>query len=1264
MHRLVPEFIQGQYAAGNSTGSFKACTLFVDISGFTPITDAIMGHGQHGAEVLAGIIGEVFDPLVRGVFEYGGYVTNFAGDAFTAVFPTAGDKPDAIRSALAAAWQMQQEMASATQHETPYGDFTLSVKVGLAFGDVSWGIVSSANGTRAAYYFQGPPIDGCANAQKLAEAGQVVVDDVVFEAARPIVTGDPVQDHFRIISLSGSMPDAQPITPGQVQPDIVNRFFPPEAARDELSGEFRQVANMFISLPTLRTAEQLEAFMQIIFELQDRYGGMLNRLDFGDKGANLLLFWGAPVAHENDVTRALNFILDLQSRTVIPVNAGVTYGTAHAGYSGGALAGEYTCHGRGITLAARLMESAPRGEVWLDEPLAKRARRHFEVDFEDELAFKGFANEQKVFVLSERKETSESLFEGQLIGREAEQEQLASFLPPLWQGEFAGAMVVWGEPGIGKSRLVDAFLRDRRGYTDQDFSVFVCQADEILRESLNPFRYWLRRYLGQSEQQSDARNKRSFSRKLDRLIATTQDQTLVAELDRTRSFLGALVNLHWPDSLYEQLDARGRYENTFSSLVTLLQVESRQKPVILLLEDVHWLDDDSQAFLQELVQLLAEAGDYPVAILATARPEGSPAILGEGVAYQEITLNHISPADQALLAANQLGAPIETELLALLVDRAEGNPFFTEQILRYLREQELLLLQDDEWHLKTRQAATLPADVQAVLVARLDKLTQYVRDVVQTASVLGREFEVKLLATMLHDDPGLEEKVIEAERMAIWTALNELRYMFKHKLLRDAAYRMQIRSRRESLHRLAAEAMEKLYRDDLDPHYGELAYHAEQAREIDMARQYLEMAGNIASDAYQNSMAIEYYARALNLTPDSDHEVRFRLLSASEYIHKRTGAHQDQVGALNEMWELAEQLDDAEKKIDVLIRRAWMYWWRSDFDDSLSTSQQASSMAKEAGLQELVASADNVCVWTMIQREEYDDARLLAENALEVSRQSNNRNVEINVLHSLASIYRAEGNYYAGLRIAEQTLAIERQIGHVRVDGTALGNLGVAYMTLGHYSAAKECFGQALAANRETGSRVRSASDLVNLAWNAQALGEWEATVTYGDEGIAILRGIGQSEMVAEGLIWLGHGRFGLGQIDEALAAYEESLQLRRELGQEYLAMGVIAGMARVALAQGELDLALEYVSHIMSYLDGGGSLDGTWEPLRLYLTCYQVLQAAGDARALEILSVAYLKLETWAGMIPDPEYRRMYLQNVPWHREVAAAYRKASFND
>ncbi len=1019
---------------------------------------------------------------------------------------------------------------------------------------------------------------------------------------------------------------------------------------------------MFVSLPTVRRADQLQIFMQTVFHLQDRYGGLLNRLDFGDKGANLLLFWGAPVMHENDIARALNFILELQSQTAIPVNAGVTYGIAHTGYSGATWMGEYTCHGRGTSLAARLMQAAPRGEIWVDESIAERAQNQFEIDFEAAMGFKGFAEKQRVFVLLERKEETERIYSSEMIGRANELKALTGSLQPLWVGQNTHPVVIWGETGMGKSRLVQDFLKNLESAVDQSFSIFVCQTDEILRESLNPFRYWLRTYFEQSSQQSDARNKRSFNRQMDQLIASTEDETLAWELDRTRSFLGALVNLHWPNSLYEQLDAKGRYENSFTGLLSLLKAESLQQPVILLLEDLHWLDEDSRNFLVQMAQALTHEVSCPIAIIVTARPEANRAWLSGIDDIHNIELTQMTIRDLAALAVTQLGSPVGNQLLTLLVERADGNPFFAEQILDYLREQNLIEFIAGEWRLQSLKMDALPTDVSTILVARLDRLTRAVKDVVQTASVLGREFEIKLLAHMLHDDPAIRDKVVQAEHAAIWSALNELRYLFRHSLLRDAAYQMQARTRRESLHRLAAEALEDFYEDeDLSPHYGELAYHTEEARLFNKARYYLEQAGKVAQAAYHNHKAVDLFSRALNLTPDADMDSRYRLLCAREDLYNRLGARQAQLQDLNVMNALANQLKDVSKQAEVQIRRAWLSYRTSNYPDALKWAQQAAALAEAVDAHKLVWQAHYATSWVLLHLHVHDDARQQTESMLAAAHQSGDLHEEGNAYNLLGLISMAEGNFFQGRAHLGQFLLTSRKLQDREREATALGNLGVASVPLGDYAAAQAYFEQSLAIYREVGDRASVGSVYVNLSWAAVVQGHWELAIKHAEAGLAIKREINESEAVAEALLWMGHAWAGLGQSMKAFSAYEETLQIRRSLAQEHFAMGVLAAMARVALAEGDLKVATSDVAEILSYLDSGGSLDGTWEPLRIYMTCAQVLQAAQDPRASEILEIAYEQLQQQAGKISDRDIRRMFLENVPWHRDIIAAYRQAN---
>jgi predicted ATPase/class 3 adenylate cyclase/Tfp pilus assembly protein PilF len=1195
MHRLIPGFVIEQYAAGHMEGDLPAVALFVDISGFSTITDALMVHGQHGAEVLATLMRAVFDPLIRSVYEHGGFIVTFAGDAFTALFPLEGSQTRACWDALAAAWNIQRRMADVAQQTTPYGTFSLAAKAGLAVGDVSWGIVSSEDGSRAAYYFQGQAIDGCAAAEHLANPGDVILGADFFAVVQEAATAAPVADHYRLTGISAVLPAARELGSLPADLDIMARFHRQGLVTRAFSGEFRDVVSMMISLPTVRTATQLTIFMQSMFTLQDRYGGLLNGLDFGDKGSNLLLFWGAPVAYENDVERALDFILDLQTRTSIPINAGVTYRIAHAGYVGSPLREDYTCFGRGVNLAARFMTTAPRGEIWLDEEVARRAEPHFDVEFEGERVFKGFAEKQQVYVLYERKERVDAFFEGELVGREAELAQLHDFLEPLWEGMFAGTMVVRGEPGIGKSRLVHALQRELSSALEEEgtrgeVSWFLCQTDEILRESLNPFRYWLRRYFGQVQAQTESRRKRGFNRTLDRLIDAMQDEDLAGELDRTRSFLGALVDLHWPDSLYEQLEPQGRYENTLRGLTALLCAESLQQPVVVHLEDAQWLDEDSKAFLAHLA--LALRGDerktYPMALIVTARPSGSEPLLGEGLAYQEVDLAQLSRDGLARLVEAQLGGTAAPALLELLAERADGNPFFAEQIVRYLQEGDFLASSNDGWQLvEVTVGSLLPADVRAVLVARLDQLAQEVKEVVQSAAVLGREFEVQLLTRMLQGDEVLPRKLTEAERAAIWLALSQLRYLFTHALLRDTAYRMQVHSRRQALHQLAVEALESVYEADLSAHYGELAYHCEQAGLGEKARRYLRLAGDAAGEAYQNGPAIDFYSRALALTPEQDLTARWELLLAREKVNDLLGERALQGEDLERLEALVEELSDDGKRAVVGLRKSQLALHTADYGAAVAAAQQAIALADAVA--DSTTQAAGHRLWGAALREQgaYGEARVQYEIARDKAQAAGASAVAARSLHDLGAVARLQADLDGACAYHEQALELYCETGDRRGEGLCRRSMAVVANSRGDYAGARVHAEKALRIAREIGDRQLESDCFNTLAIVTHSEGDLAGAQGYLTQALGMYRQLADRPREGLCLSNLGFLAWEQGDFAQAQSYLEQALDIEREVGnrwEESLCLenlGMVArdlgdhARARTCLQQG-LDICRE----------------------------------------------------------------------------------------
>ena len=969
-------------------------------------------------------------------------------------------------------------------------------------------------------------------------------------------------------------------------------------------------------------------YLPLLLQLLNQYGGYLCRIGqvgTSDLGGTFLLFWGAPTSYENDLNRAFSFLLDLRTQLRIPLRAGVTYAVVYAGFVGSPLSEEYTCYGSRVNQALRHMTAAEWGQILLDENTAQRGKEDFDVTVVGEFGLKGLTGRQPLFALQARRSVripttpdarSSSSADLLFVGRNDESAELHATLAPIFAGRFAGFALVSGEAGIGKSRFVDEVLRTYiTSNAPQSLQIFLCQTDEILRESLNPFRYFLRRYFDQTPGGGDATNKENFARQLDALIAATSDAALATELERTRSFLGALINLHWPDSLHAQLDPQLRFENTLIALKMLILAECRRLPVILLIEDSHWLDEDSHAFLALLTR---NVEDYPFAVVATARSqeETTDPVLSD-IARHEIRLTSLTNDDIAALAGKHLGGPAAPELMELLMSRAEGNPFFAEQMLLYLQEQVLLVAGEDGWQLAndTSTSRMTPEDVQSVLIARLDRLAQAVKEVVQTAAVLGREFSVHVLSQMLHGDTMLDKKVQSAHDAAVWSALSELRYLFKHALLRDAAYEMQLRIQLRTLHQTAAEAIEHLYAENLTLYYPDLVYHYHHAELVDKERLYAELAGREASAQFANRDAVAFFTRALELTPDDALNECYMLRTQLQEVFKLQGdltvqqqnleemaalaislgnlAYQAQVHlaytefyigtsdypaavtAVQRTIELAEQVDDV-----LLQTRGYEQWGRAlwpqaKYQEAEVMALKALTLAQEAGLRQSEASVlivQGIALWYLGK---YDAAQQVLEQSRTVYDEIDMPFSQAPVLVNLALIAQNLGDHRGALAYLTQAQRIYQDIGARQGQAMTATNMGISYQNLGDYLRAIDTQRQALIVFREVGDRFGQIVALANLGSIAMNLGNYGTSRVHLTDALTICRDIGSIGQEAGLLAILSEIDLVEGYLDEAYPKAQEAVEIATGIDHPGTAAKAHVKLGKVLLALKKLDEAV-----------------------------------------------------------------------------------------
>ena len=777
------------------------------------------------------------------------------------------------------------------------------------------------------------------------------------------------------------------------------------------------------------------------------------------------------------------------------------------------------------------------------------------------------------------------------------------------------------------------------------------------------------------------------------LIEDVPDQSLASELKRTRSFLGALLGLYWPDSLYEQVEPQLRFENSLDALKTLIKAESLRQPVLLQIEDAHWFDQDSWHFLQRFTRNIDE---FPIAVLITSREPLPDGVLETAVPQLSIPLQPLESTDLNQLIINRLGEPPTSSFLAWLALRTDGNPYFAEQMLLYLQENNLLETQASQAMLIT--GSLLPTDVRTVLVSRLDRLSPPVRDVVQTASVLGREFDKGVLLHMKENPRWAEPHLNTATDEEIWVTLSPIRYLFKQALMRDAAYDMQVHTRLHQMHQQAAVAYESLYAADLAPHYGTVAYHFDQAKTAVKALPYYERAANRARENYQNEEALAQYGRALSLVDVKDLETRYRLLLGREAVLNWLGRRDEQAETLRQLSALLVDLPEPSKQAEVTLRRAALGLSIGQYAAAIEAAQQSAQFAAQAN--DLVAEAKAYHRWGRAHWQEghYQKARPYLEKALGLARDRNSQAEEAQCYYDLSVIDYFQATYQAAQESLQLALIAYEAVQDKRGVVNCLVLNGIIYSSLGNYTAAETSYQDALAICRNVGWRYGETRPLALMGNNYFELGNFEASYQFHTQAVKVYQEIGDKEGEAGSLDTLGLILHNLSQFAAAVSFYEQALQIQQEInnargrgytlthfgmtllalgddqkaramlqqalairqkmGADALVMDTRAGLAYCALVKGEFEEAVSQVREMLIWIDTHGT-DGIELPVQVYLLCYRVLETAvshhstSPTEAQAILKAGYALLQERAYRIQDNTLRQQFLESVPYNHEI-----------
>ena len=1058
-----------------------------------------------------------------------------------------------------------------------------------------------------------------------------------------------------------------------------------------------------------------------------RYGGTVDKYS----GDAVMALFGAPQALENHEEMAVRAALAMQTVSAefsarlqeeygfgLRLRIGLNTGEVLAGLVGGLQARSYTVMGDTVNLAARLESAAPLGRILVSAATARSLHAIFDFEPPQQITVKGKTDPITTYLVAGERARRGRVrglagLHAPMIGREAQLAALQEMLAQARDKRSWRTAAVTGDAGIGKSRLQREFIA---WLTENLPNVRILTSRCYAHTRTTPYHFiagLMRSLFNLGPDQSGETALPTIGSSLQALSPDMDHSELNYQLGSLAGVLGfALAS----DPL-QKLNPEQRRDRTFLSLERILLAAAAATPLLVLVDDLHWADSLSLAFLERVLQMIERGPrqECPALFLILSRPAEDPGSAHGRLLdrlglppHRALPLAALDAGQAETLITGLLDQPMPADLRRLIVEQAQGNPFYVEEVLRSLIENGILK-RNGQWRV-TRAVADvrIPVSVQDILAARIDRLPPADKRVTQHAAIIGRTFWQQLLAEVagaktVEPTLLLLEMRQLAERMGQSQIAEDWEWVFHHGLIQEVAYGMVPRATRRLVHQQVAHALEEQLGQQTAFLLPLIAFHFEQGDVPEKAIEYLGRSGEQAAAQFANDDAVSYFGRALvlldrvcqdsPLTP-AQQQQQYRLLLGRGGVYHLTGQREAQAADLARLRTLADQADSDERRAEVALRYTAYYEVLSDFPAAAAAAQEVVNLAGRAlnvdqKIQGLTAWAfalnrqgnleeaqqrllearllaqqhnnrlgENLSLFylgmTFYFLGDYHQARDYYEQSLALSRSLNDVQRQVSCLNNLVGVYHGLGDVVEAKKYCEEALAIARSIGNRFNEAALLNNLGGILHTLGDLEMARAFHESAWSLSQALNDRRGQSVAANNLGLVLHDLGDNERARHFSEQALNIDRAIGDPVGQGYSLTSLALALEGLDELAAAEAAHRQALQIRRDIGQEACAIDNLAGLAGVALEQGRLQEALRYVEEALAWIEANG-VDGIEYPLRVYLACADVLQANGQtARSRDILAAAHSLLAEQAARIRDQAIQQAFWQNVPLHRQLS----------
>jgi len=1143
LDRYVPSVAihWNETAVGGDWQELDASLCFVDISGFTNLSERLARKGRIGAEELTDVLNFVFGRMLEVSYLHGGSLLKFGGDALLLMF---SGHEHALRAASAAV-EMRSVLKEAEDYETSVGRLRLRMSVGIHSGKVQ---LFRADGSHHELVIAGPSATTTTAMEKIAEAGEIVISSRT-KSLLPDGSA-PVGKHEGWV-LNWRKPRCDPIEAVSQQtssPEDVNQWVP-NALRDYLQAAAPEPEHRIASVGFIRFCDvdrilasegvgeasaRIGQTIAIIQDAADEEGVAFLATDINEDGGKVILVAGAPSAREDDEGRLLRTVRRIADASApLEMHFGVNRGHVFAGEIGTPYRATYTIIGDTVNLAARLAAAAPADAIYATTGILDNAAILFDSEPLEPFRVKG--KDEPVHAYSVGAETGERAVnsdgESPFVGREKELSKVTEAIFGTSDGR-GSVLTIVGDAGSGKSRLV----REACLICSTVRTVSIRSESYGTSSPYRPLRDVIRSLLqierASNEQMADA---------LDGRVAAI-DPDLLPYLPLIGDVTQIEVEL---TETVHAIEPRFRRERLADAVIRLLG-HLLETPTVFDLEDAQWMDDASAELMSRIA---AETASRPWTVLVSRRGRDEGFMPNEGDVLELDGLSHEHA--KALVIEATAAAPLRPHEIDAIVARSGGNPLFLEEILAVVRE--------------SGSVEDLPESLGLVVGTAIDALPPLARRILRYCSVLGRSFRTEVVNEILAEDALTLDAATRSILRRFLVPDGEGRLRFANAMVRDVAYDSLSFRRRRELHLRAAQVTEQ-NADDPDAVAGLLSLHYWVGGDAERAWHYARIAGDHARHAYANVEAAAHYERALESARNLDRVTgtdKATVWTALGDVRELSGTYDSALDAYRRATSLSAadpiQVGRLAEKRARVRERAGRY--------SLALREITSGYRKvtavdsvEAG--EIRARLSASAAEVRMAQQRLGDAMKQAQKAMKEAELSGESGALARAYSALDVYYRWSGQPEKAV-YGKHALAIYEELGDLNGQGVVHGNLGVEAYFDGRWDDAIDHYTQSRDAFRKTGNEVQAVYAESNLAEVLVNQGRISEAKPLLDDALRVL--------VASN--WLDGASFVEVQLARILAVqgdFDEALQLFAKARSQFLELGETRSIAELVVYMAE----------------------------------------------------------------------------------------------